>query len=164
MCPDVRKDSSLAWCPRGGCETVCQVVPNEPVWCPTCVHVFCPQCKREWHEDKPCPRNTSIDNLLLADGSNPGEEIKACPNCHVLIERNDGCAQMMCKFCEHIFCWHCLASLDEDVFLKHFDKGPCKNKLGHSKASLMWHRARVSNTSIFLKPNSNKRQEQSAVF
>ena len=38
--------------------------------------------------------------------------IKECPNCRIFIERNDGCAQMMCRRCNHIFCWFCLAPLD----------------------------------------------------
>ena len=39
-------------------------------------------------------------------------EIKRCPLCFVPIERADGCAQMMCKRCKHVFCWYCLAPLD----------------------------------------------------
>ena len=27
--------------------------------------------------------------------------------------------------------------------LRHYDKGPCKNKLGHSRASVIWHRTQV---------------------
>lgn len=27
--------------------------------------------------------------------------------------------------------------------LRHYDKGPCKNKLGHSRASVIWHRVQV---------------------
>ena len=38
--------------------------------------------------------------------------MKRCPTCHVPIERDSGCAQMMCKRCKHVFCWYCLASLD----------------------------------------------------
>ena len=38
--------------------------------------------------------------------------MKRCPMCHVPIERDSGCAQMMCKRCKHVFCWYCLASLD----------------------------------------------------
>ena len=40
------------------------------------------------------------------------ENIKRCPMCAVPIERDAGCAQMMCKRCKHVFCWYCLASLD----------------------------------------------------
>lgn len=32
--------------------------------------------------------------------------------CGVPIEKDEGCAQMMCKRCKHVFCWYCLASLD----------------------------------------------------
>ncbi|XP_023213837.1 probable E3 ubiquitin-protein ligase RNF144A-A [Centruroides sculpturatus] len=69
--------------------------------------------------------------------------IKRCPKCHIPIERDEGCAQMMCKHCKHVFCWYCLASLDDDFLLRHYDKGPCKNKLGHSRASVAWHRTQV---------------------
>lgn len=81
--------------------------------------------------------------------------------CNVPIEKDEGCAQMMCKRCKHVFCWYCLASLDvitgcictyfiylcwcsqDDFLLRHYDKGPCKNKLGHSRASVIWHRTQV---------------------
>nr|XP_035970424.1 E3 ubiquitin-protein ligase RNF144A isoform X6 [Halichoerus grypus] len=66
--------------------------------------------------------------------------IKRCPKCKVYIERDEGCAQMMCKNCKHAFCWYCLESLDDDFLLIHYDKGPCRNKLGHSRASVIWHR------------------------
>jgi len=69
--------------------------------------------------------------------------IKRCPICHILIEREEGCAQMMCKRCKHVFCWYCLESLDNDFLLRHYDRGPCKNKLGHSRASVIWHRTQV---------------------
>lgn len=31
-----------------------------------------------------------------------------------------------------------------DIMLRHYDKGPCRNKLGHSRASLFLHRTQVS--------------------
>lgn len=55
----------------------------------------------------------------LADGQNDdlgipfdNDLIKCCPMCAVPIEKDEGCAQMMCKRCKHVFCWYCLASLD----------------------------------------------------
>ena len=78
-----------------------------------------------------------------ADGSLDSSPIKRCPICHILIEREEGCAQMMCKRCKHVFCWYCLESLDNDFLLRHYDRGPCKNKLGHSRASVIWHRTQV---------------------
>lgn len=44
--------------------------------------------------------------------------IKCCPMCGVPIEKDEGCAQMMCKRCKHVFCWYCLASLDVSGSIK----------------------------------------------
>lgn len=46
--------------------------------------------------------------------------IKRCPKCKVYIERDEGCAQMMCKNCKHAFCWYCLESLDVSRTLETF--------------------------------------------
>ncbi|CAG9864533.1 unnamed protein product [Phyllotreta striolata] len=155
---EVDLDATRAWCPRPGCETVCQLgaggggaaAPRppksppspHPFRCPACSQTFCAACKGDWHPGAECG---------AADAASPAppgipfdsETIKCCPMCGVPIEKDEGCAQMMCKRCKHVFCWYCLASLDDDFLLRHYDKGPCKNKLGHSRASVIWHRAQV---------------------
>ena len=50
-------------------------------------------------------------DILKEEGQEAGD-IKECPMCQVLIQRDVGCAQMMCGNCKHIFCWHCRKSLD----------------------------------------------------
>lgn len=45
-------------------------------------------------------------------GTDADAPIKQCPVCRIYIERNEGCAQMMCKNCKHTFCWYCLQNLD----------------------------------------------------
>lgn len=174
---EVELDKFRTWCPRAGCETICQVGQNQPnhrqptsnnassdrivqlpasssglpspcaVHCPTCREDFCSGCKKAWHPTMSCEENT---RRLAADGQTDAlgipfdnDLIKCCPMCAVPIEKDEGCAQMMCKRCKHVFCWYCLASLDDDFLLRHYDKGPCKNKLGHSRASVVWHRAQV---------------------
>ena len=71
--------------------------------------------------------------------------IKRCPQCRYPLEWIAGCAQIMCVNCKHIFCWYCLKSLDvnilrivrqkkdwfsfqNDFFLLHFERGPCRNR------------------------------------
>lgn len=86
-------------------------------------------------------RDTDLISRSLPDNF---ENIKRCPQCSILIERVEGCAQIMCKFCKHCFCFYCLESLDNDFLLKHYTKdGPCKGKLGHSRISLLMHRMSV---------------------
>nr|KAJ3400505.1 hypothetical protein HK105_004692 [Polyrhizophydium stewartii] len=41
---------------------------------------------------------------------------KRCPNCSVLINRDEGCNKVDCLFCGHKFCWQCLGQ---------FEKGGC---------------------------------------
>ncbi|XP_063700939.1 uncharacterized protein LOC134831203 [Culicoides brevitarsis] len=160
---EVELDKFRTWCPKAGCETICLVGPTSverlvtlqstsssivqapcAVHCPTCREDFCSGCKKPWHPTMSCEENTKQlgkNEVLGIPFDN--DLIKCCPMCSVPIEKDEGCAQMMCKRCKHVFCWYCLASLDDDFLLRHYDKGPCKNKLGHSRASVVWHRAQV---------------------
>ncbi|XP_007950549.1 E3 ubiquitin-protein ligase RNF144B [Orycteropus afer afer] len=148
---EVHLDPYRTWCPIADCQTVCHVASSEPgqpvlVECPSCHLKFCSCCKDAWHAEDSCRDSqptilpTEHGALFGADTEAP---IKQCPVCRVYIERNEGCAQMMCKNCKHTFCWYCLQNLDNDIFLRHYDKGPCRNKLGHSRASVMWNRTQV---------------------
>lgn len=46
--------------------------------------------------------------------------------------------------------------LQGDIFLRHYDKGPCRNKLGHSRASVMWNRTQV-------RPLSTQQSRQNSI-
>ncbi|BFZ16352.1 hypothetical protein BsWGS_19390 [Bradybaena similaris] len=156
---EVDLDPNRTFCPEIGCETVCHVCYSQshgaaraapaasmPVQCPTCGLQFCSICKTKWHAPKSCDdvvTSAPLEEAGIPYQNTEDAKIKRCPVCHVPIERNDGCAQMMCKRCKHVFCWYCLQSLDDDFLLRHYDKGPCKNKLGHSRASVIWHRTQV---------------------
>ncbi|XP_070556672.1 probable E3 ubiquitin-protein ligase RNF144A-A [Ptychodera flava] len=159
---EVDLDPNRTWCPEAGCETICHVCSGDaakakPVHCPTCGLHFCSLCKSKWHSNKTCDEfskdseasggstsyHTRTNAIGIPFSSDENAPIKRCPLCHVPIERDEGCAQMMCKRCKHVFCWYCLASLDDDFLLRHYDKGPCRDKLGHSRASVIWHRTQV---------------------
>jgi E3 ubiquitin-protein ligase RNF144 len=149
---EVSMDSERTFCPSAGCDTICHICTGNKsqcvaVNCPTCSKEFCSLCSSTWHPGLSCAENGA---LLVARGTSGHEEalcwndtIKKCPMCHVPIERDAGCAQMMCKRCKHVFCWYCLSSLDDDFLLRHYDSGNCRGKLGHSRASVLWHRAQV---------------------
>ncbi|XP_063779307.1 E3 ubiquitin-protein ligase RNF144B isoform X2 [Pseudophryne corroboree] len=148
---EIHLDPCRTWCPNADCQTVCQVQPADSgmpvsVECHVCLIKFCSACKRPWHPEHLCQENQPTivqleKGVLVSADANAC--IKQCPACHIYIERNEGCAQMMCKNCKHTFCWYCLQNLDNDIFLRHYDKGPCRNKLGHSRASVMWNRTQV---------------------
>lgn len=171
--------------------------------CPCCQFALCTTGASGWQ-----PVCFCHSSFFKSDDDDA--PIKRCPKCKVYIERDEGCAQMMCKNCKHAFCWYCLESLDvsapslkcyltcasdvlprtniaqhvyiaawwpcachlyhaaaiakpfvrlsltpaeinsalscvwqDDFLLIHYDKGPCRNKLGHSRASVIWHRTQV---------------------
>ncbi|KAJ8353801.1 hypothetical protein SKAU_G00213680 [Synaphobranchus kaupii] len=149
----VHHDPSKAWCPVLECQAVCAIKPGPEglptsVPCPACCTIFCSQCRELWQDGHACLERQPLTSLPNPEGSvnlssEPDAPVKQCPTCHIYIERNQGCAQMLCKSCKHTFCWYCLQILDGDIFLRHYDKGPCRNKLGHSRASVMWNRAQV---------------------
>jgi len=151
---EVSLDAARTWCPSVGCDTICHICAGTksqgvPVSCPTCVKEFCSLCSATWHPGMSCSENGAL--LVKQGGEAPDpfawdlsdENIKRCPMCSVPIERDAGCAQMMCKRCKHVFCWYCLTSLDDDFLLRHYDSGECQGKLGHSRASVICHRAQV---------------------
>ncbi|KAL6462299.1 hypothetical protein MHYP_G00287210 [Metynnis hypsauchen] len=149
----VQLDPSKAWCPALDCQAVCSVIPSTegravPVPCPACHTVFCCSCRGPWEDRHTCSQQQPLVVSPASDSGQPSSDteatIKQCPKCGVYIERNQGCAQMLCKSCKHTFCWYCLQNLDGDIFLRHYDKGPCRNKLGHSRASVMWNRTQVA--------------------
>ncbi|PSN32849.1 hypothetical protein C0J52_27483 [Blattella germanica] len=150
---EVDLDATRMWCPRAGCGTVCNACESiqqnfpQKIQCPTCSLQFCSSCKNPWHAGLTCKDNSKRlseeGQLDLIETFDP-DVIKRCPVCSVPIERSDGCAQIMCKQCNHLFCWYCLTSLDNDFFLRHFDRGSCKNKLGHSRISTAWYRVQVA--------------------
>ena len=140
--PEVSLDKNRAWCPRADCDTICHVCdppdpnPSKPgpleavaVHCPSCAKEFCSLCSSNWHPGKTCQQNGQelVQKSREGNGSNDGGvggadfminfdkfegEIKPCPMCRIPIERDQGCAQMMCRKCKHVFCWFCLTSLD----------------------------------------------------
>ncbi|KAG1660185.1 putative E3 ubiquitin-protein ligase [Nymphon striatum] len=149
---DIESDPTRSWCPTPDCETVCNVPQKafDPVICPTCDAVFCSFCSEKWHPNLSCKE---LETLLMLDNDTEKNDsstqikdakIKRCPNCRIPIERLEGCAQMMCNRCQHVFCWFCLKALDDDYLLRHYSNGPCKNLLGHSRSSLFWHRTVIS--------------------
>lgn len=153
---EVSLDANRTWCPSAGCDTICHICTGSksqgvPVTCPTCVKEFCSLCSANWHPGLSCAENGAflvkqggeVGDLGMWIGQMEGENIKRCPMCAVPIERDAGCAQMMCKRCKHVFCWYCLISLDDDFLLRHYDSGECQGKLGHSRLSVILHRAQV---------------------
>lgn len=132
LSPSTSSQSAIQQQPSSS-STATLLLPRS-VLCPTCNLDFCSSCKKavsnsifslnlindfndcaikQWHPSITCDENSKRlgsrnDSMMLFDN----DLIKNCPQCNIPIEKDEGCAQMMCKRCKHVFCWYCLASLD----------------------------------------------------
>nr|XP_006819578.1 PREDICTED: probable E3 ubiquitin-protein ligase RNF144A-like [Saccoglossus kowalevskii] len=67
--------------------------------------------------------------------------------CHVCTGEFSKPKHVHCPTCGSSFCSPVQGNMacrsDDDFLLRHYDKGPCRDKLGHSRASVIWHRTQV---------------------
>ncbi|CAF3972206.1 unnamed protein product, partial [Adineta steineri] len=131
---EVTNDPQRFYCPHVDCGHILIISHKRSMTCTKCQTKICLKCRCQWHPNERC------SNLLKSCEMEIHENIKYCPRCHFLLERVAGCAQIICTNCKHTFCWYCLKSLNNDFFLLHFERGPCRNRLGHSRLSLFLHR------------------------
>jgi len=139
---EIEQDPSRTWCPISDCVNICLIKkPNltsfsslslfdasststrifhednrKYFYCDKCDIKFCAQCRKVWHPEPGCESYKEYKNFPLFSQSSAlsskSGNIKRCPRCSVWIERDEGCAQMTCRKCKHVFCWFCLQSLE----------------------------------------------------
>ena len=90
-------------------------------------HIFCNKCKTIAHGEKNCSENNIFEKeifIFSRKETNEAKELKQCPNCHILIYRNEGCNHIICKNCNYQFCWLCLRKYEPN----HYEVGSCAGK------------------------------------
>lgn len=103
---EIARNPNMKWCIRPGCEKVVNVKKNSGDNCYMkceCGQEFCYKCNNPWHPDMKCEE--FIDKVYKSYIK--GAEVKFCPSCQALIEKNDGCNHMTCLQCNFEFCWIC---------------------------------------------------------
>ena len=93
-------------------------------------HVFCNECRKiggHYRPDSICRKSElNLDLLNELKKKNPTkiyQNYKQCPECKVLIEKNDGCNEMKCLNCGISFCWLCLREYTDNHYSIYNVKG-----------------------------------------
>lgn len=104
--------SDIVYCPISSCSKPCiQTNDNKKIKCEQCDHIFCFDCKQEWHDGYSCEeyeewkKETSEydDSFKQYIKEN---KVKKCNKCKRLITKKSGCSHMTCT-CGNQFCYMC---------------------------------------------------------
>ncbi|KAH0581750.1 hypothetical protein H2248_011432 [Termitomyces sp. 'cryptogamus'] len=95
------------YCPTPDCPQIYRRASKDIVLqCPSCLLRICPNCHVEAHDGFACPDPEGDNNLFREWMAH--HDVKPCPGCNVLIERDEGCNHMTCTQCKTHICWVCL--------------------------------------------------------
>lgn len=105
------KTSKYVYCPFADCGCLVRVAnffDDSEINCER-GHSFCGKCLKQVHPDETCVEaNKNILDNIRNTIKEKGANYNLCPNCHVIIEKDEGCNHMECTYCLHEFCWLCL--------------------------------------------------------
>ena len=106
--------TTMKCCPQPGCDYVAfksMYLDSKNMKCP-CGESFCFSCgAKEDHQPMSCLQLKQWKEKESSDAENIKyikAYTKSCPRCFTQIEKDQGCAYMMCTTCKKEFCWICL--------------------------------------------------------
>lgn len=124
--------NQVRWCPAPNCgKAIVEKIYEGrfTIGKCSCGNLFCFDCGEEAHTPCSCEMLTIWKEKNAKDLSSVKwmlENTKPCPKCKAAIEKNDGCFQMTCRSCHHVFCWLCLS--DWSTHSNHFECSKYKSK------------------------------------
>ncbi|KAI7855658.1 hypothetical protein BDC45DRAFT_505572 [Circinella umbellata] len=94
--------------------------------CPKCLVTFCLQCGQREHANLTCEESMQ---KIVDNNYEPIEFIETvrwqlknsrrCPNCSIMINRDEGCNKVDCSLCGFCFCWACRSPWSEKCGFYH---------------------------------------------
>jgi hypothetical protein len=123
----VRDETSplARWCVSPACGELIMCPSDASTFsCPSCATVGCFHCRGRAHRFaflcRASPSKREDASYLEWERSvGDHRAVRACPQCHMRIWKNDGCNHMTCAHCFHQYCWVC----DADWHRRHYACG-----------------------------------------
>ena len=78
--------------------------------CPSCFVSVCASCGDD-HDGFSCEelKIHRDQEISLAGWAESNKDVRRCPKCKIMIEKNGGCNHMTCPECKVHICWRCMA-------------------------------------------------------
>ena len=101
----ILSDPELMFCPIPDCNGFAKKNSNKEFNICTMGHKFCNKCGELWHKNSICKEEENVDKYF-------GEyrkkyNLKNCPYCNIITNKNGGCNHITCKYCGKDWCWLC---------------------------------------------------------
>ena len=128
-------------CPYPDCEELVEFSEfpdnlNSPIVKCAKNHVFCLICRQLGkHKKSECKKDKILEEIQKCNEN--GKNFKQCPNCGVIIEKNEGCNQMHCTNCGYNFCWLCLKEYSSSHYALYNARG-CPGMRYESEIGSRW--------------------------
>ncbi|KAI9314402.1 hypothetical protein BX666DRAFT_1879471 [Dichotomocladium elegans] len=94
--------------------------------CPSCHQPFCLQCGNQKHDGETCEEymQAVVDRRcgtpeVIETFRWQLKNSRKCPNCSIMIHRDEGCNKVDCSFCGFCFCWACRSAWSEKCGFYH---------------------------------------------
>ena len=101
----VLSNPELMFCPIVNCDGFAKKNKNKEYNICTKGHKFCIKCGELWHENGICKEEENIDKLF--EEYSKKYDLKSCPYCHIVTNKNGGCNHIKCNYCGKDWCWLC---------------------------------------------------------
>jgi len=101
----ILSNPELMFCPIANCDGFAKKNKNKEYNICTMGHKFCIKCGELWHENGICKEEEKVDQLF--EEYRKKYNLKNCPYCNIITNKNEGCNHMKCKYCGKDWCWIC---------------------------------------------------------
>ena len=93
--------------------------------CGSCFVSVCVSCGEDHNgfscEEWKIHRDPETQERLLEGWAEGNRDVKKCPKCKILIEKNGGCNHMTCPKCEAHICWRCMGVFPSGEIYNHME-------------------------------------------
>ena len=101
----ILSNPELMFCPIANCNGFAKKNKNKEYNICTMGHKFCIKCGELWHENGICKDEEKVDELF--EKYRKQYNLKNCPYCNIITNKNGGCNHITCKYCGKDWCWIC---------------------------------------------------------